>query len=136
MKTASQIQGDIYQMLQSSELSAMISGGLYRDGYRPRDSKLEDIIVIFTYGEVGEVETGTVTINIYIPDIDPFANGVLVKDGARSAELESAAARWVESLTVDKSNYKFRLAQTIYTESEPDIYQHFVVVSLRYKYYE
>ena len=56
-------------MLQSTELSAMISGGVYRDGYRPRDSKLEDIIVIFTNGEVGEVEIGTVTINIYVPDI-------------------------------------------------------------------
>lgn len=136
MKTASQIQGDIYQMLQSTELSAMISGGVYRDGYRPRDSKLEDIIVIFTNGEVGEVEIGTVTINIYVPDIDPYTNGVMVKDGVRCAELESAAARWVEQLTADKSNYIFRLTQTIYTEAEPDINQHFVVVSLRYKYYE
>lgn len=136
MKTASQIQGDIYQMLQSTELSAMISGGVYRDGYRPRDSKLEDIIVIFTNGEVGEVEIGTVTINIYVPDIDPYTNGVMVKDGVRCAELENAAARWVEQLTADKSNYIFRLTQTIYTEAEADINQHFVVVSLRYKYYE
>lgn len=137
MKTASQIQGDIYQLIKAdTALCAEISGDVYRDGYRPRDSRLEDIIVSFTAGEVGEIDRGTVTINIYVPDIDPFGNGVMVEDGARTATLEASAARWVESLTADKSNYLFKLAQTIYTENDADIKQHFVVISLRYKYYD
>ena len=134
MKTASQIVGDVYQLIKADdELSTSISGNVYREGYRPRDSRLEDIVVIFTTGEEGDIQIGTVTINIYVPDIDPFSNGVLVEDGARTAELEEKAARWVSSLTADKSNYLFRLAQTIYTEAAPEINQHFVVVSLRYK---
>lgn len=134
MLTASQVQSDVYQMLRQSTLASMISGAVYRAGYRPRDSRAEDAIVIFTAGLTAEVETGVVTIDIYVPDIDPFGNGVFVEDGARTAELEQAAAKWVETLTTDKSNYKFSLNKTIYTEADTDINQHFVVVALEYRY--
>lgn len=134
MLTAKQVQNDIYQMLRTSTLSSMISGAVYKAGYRPRDSRLEDAIVIFTAGLTSEVETGVVTINIYVPDIDAFENGVLVEDGARTAELENAAAEWVETLTAEKSNYKFSLNKTIYTEADTDIMQHFVVIVLEYKH--
>lgn len=134
MLTAKQVQNDIYQMLRTSTLSSMISGAVYKSGYRPRDSKLEDATVIFTAGTTGDIQRGVVTINIFVPDIDPFENGLLVEDGERTAELEKAAAEWVETLTADKSNYKFRLQQTIYTEAEAEINQHFVVVILQYDY--
>ncbi len=134
MLTAKQVQTDVYQMFRTSTLSSMISGAVYRAGYRPRDSRVEDAIVIFTAGLTAEVETGVVTINIYVPDIDPYDNGVLVEDGARTAELEQAAAEWVRTLTADKSNYKFSLNKTIYTEADQDINQHFVVIVLEYKH--
>lgn len=135
MLTAKQVQNDIYQMLRTSTLSSMISGAVYKAGYRPRDSKEEDAVVIFTAGTPGEVQRGVVTINIYVPDIDPFEDGTLVEDGERTDELEKAAAEWVAGLTADKSNYKFRLQQTIYTEAEANIKQHFIVISLLYEYY-
>ncbi len=134
MLTAKQVQTDVYQMFRASTLSSMISGAVYRAGYRPRDSRVEDAIVIFTAGLTAEVETGVVTINIYVPDIDPYDNGVLVEDGVRTAELEKAAAEWVRTLTADKSNYKFSLNKTIYTEADQDINQHFVVIVLEYKH--
>lgn len=137
MKTASQIQGDIYDLLRADDiLCSMISGDIYREGYRPRDSKKEDVVVIFTTGQTGQIERGVVTVNIYVPDIKPFKNGVLVQDGKRTAELEQVAMMWVESLTAERTNYRFRLQQTIYTEAEPDIHQHYIVVSLRYEHYE
>lgn len=135
-KTGKQVQSDVLALLKSSALPSLISGKVYRKGYRPRDSKLEDAIVIFTTGLPGQIETGVVTVNIYIPDIDPYQNGVLVEDGQRSEALERAAAVWVDSLTCAVSNYKFKLQQTIYTEEEPDINQHFIVVKLRYEYFE
>lgn len=75
------------------------------------------------------------TVNIFVPDIDPYENGVLVEDGERTEELEKLADAWVESLTAEVSCYLFKLQQTIYTEAEPDINQHFVVVKLKYKYF-
>lgn len=134
-KTGKQIQGDIYTLLRNSTISSTISGAVYRNGMRPRDSKLEDAVVIFTAGLPDEIQEGVVTVNIYCPDIDPYANGVLVEDGERTAELERQAQLWVESLTCGVSNYKFRLQQTIFTERDMEISQHFVVVKLGYRYY-
>lgn len=134
-KTGKQVQTDVYNLLLSSALLPTISGAVYRKGYRPRDSKLEDAIVTFTTGIPTQVEEGVVTVNIYVPDIDPYDNGVLVEDGQRTAEIETAAQAWVDTLTANVSNYKFRLMQTIYTEEEPEINQHFIVVKLAYKYY-
>ena len=133
-KTGKQIQSDVLALLKSSSLPALISGKVYRKGYRPRDSKAEDAIVILTAGLPGQLQTGVVTINIYVPDIDPYENGVLVENGQRCETLEKAASDWVDSLTVAVSNYKFKLQQTIYTEEEPETQQHFVVVKLKYEY--
>lgn len=134
-KTGKQVQGDVYRLLKDSTLYTMISGDVYRNGYRPRDSRLEDAVVIFTAGLPDQIQTGVVTVNIFVPDIDPYANGVFVEDGQRTEALEILAAEWVESLSAEVSCYKFKLQQTIYTEEEAEINQHFVVVKLGYEYF-
>lgn len=136
MKTGKQIQGDIYKLLKDSTLCSMISGDVYRNGYRPRDSRLEDAVVIFTVGQSDQIQSGVVTVNIFVPDIDPYDNGVLVEDGQRTEEIERLASDWVESLTADVSCYKFDLRQTIYTENEDEINQHFIVIKLGYRYFD
>jgi hypothetical protein len=140
MKTAKQIQGDIIALLSGSELEKAVNGKIYRanpdSSYRPRDSRKEDILVIFTTGIPGQIHTGVVTLNIYVPDIENPGNGVLNEDGNRCEELETAACTWVESLTAGRSDYRFTLQQTIYTETEPEINQHFVVVKLKYELLE
>ena len=132
-KTGKQIQGDIRRMLTGSKLAEAVSGGVYRNGYRPRDSRKEDIIVTFTTGIPDQIETGVVTVNIYVPDIDPCGNGVFVEDGRRTEQLEALAQQWADSLTAAKSPYLFRLRQTIYTEEAPEIAQHFIVVRLGFR---
>lgn len=134
-KTSKQVQGDIYQLLKDSTLYTMISGEVYRQGYRPRDSRKEDAVVIFTTGLPNQIQTGVVTVNIFVPDIDPYDNGVWVEDGERTERIERLAQEWFDSLTTEVSCYKFRLQQTIYTEAEPDINQHFIVVKLQYRYF-
>lgn len=134
-RTAKQIQGDVYALLMESPISSMISGGVYRSGMRPRDSRLEDAVVIFTAGLPTQIQSGVVTINIYVPDIDPFSNGVLVEDALRTSQVEIAAAEWVNSLANGVSDYLFSLRQTICTETDAEINQHFVVIKLGYKYF-
>ena len=136
IKTGTQIQGDIYRLLKESTLEGMLTGGIYRSGYRPRSSRLEDAVVIFTAGQPDQLQTGVVTVNVYVPDIDPYKNGVLVMDGARVETLEKALQEWVESLTCSVSNYKLQLKQTICTEADEDINQHFIVVKLKYTYFD
>lgn len=134
-KTAKQIQGDVYTLLRDSTLYTMISGEVYRNGLRPRDSQLEDAVVTFTTGLADEIQTGIVTVNLFVPDIDPYKNGVWVEDTARTERLEALAQAWADSLTCEVSNYQFKLQQTIYTEAEPETNEHFVVIKLKYRYF-
>lgn len=135
--TSRQVQGDIYRFLVDSDISTMVSGGVYRSGMRPRDSRVEDAVVTFVAGLSNmAVQTGVVVVNIYVPDIDPWGNGVLTEDSRRTEEIEAAAARWVTTLTCDRSNYKFRLAAAIQTFEDNDIHQHFVSVRLGYEYWD
>lgn len=133
-KTGRQIQGDIYQLLRDSTLAENISGKVYRRGYRPRDSRKEDAIVAFTTGLAGQIQKGIITVSIYVPDIDPYGNGVLTEDGVRLEQIEALAAEWVEEISYSSSAYKFRLQQTIYTEDEAVINQHFVVIKLGFEF--
>ena len=134
-KTSKQIQGDIYRLLRDSTLYEQITGEVYRKGMRPRDSRKEDAVVIFTAGLADQIQTGVVTVHIYVPDTDTYGNGVWVEDGERLEEVERLAQEWVDSLTAEVSCYKFKLQQTICTEEAEDINQHYVVVCLKYKYF-
>lgn len=134
-KTSRQVQGDVYRKLRKSPIAEVITGSVYREGQRPRDSPHEDAVVIFTAGTTGDIQRGVVTINIFVPDIDPYDNGVLTEDSARTEEIELAAQRWVDSLSTRDSNYRFRLQQTIATDEAPELYEHFIVVRLEYDFF-
>ncbi len=133
MKTAKDIQGDIKTLFENSAVARLINGKVYRKGYRPRDSRLEDAVIIFTAGLPEQIQTGVVTVHVYVPDTE--LGGVYVEDGERTAEIERAVQDWVESLTPAVSPYKFALQATITTEAAPDIQQHFIVAMLRYEYF-
>lgn len=137
MKTAKEIQSDVIALFKGSDLAKSVSGKVYRNGYRPRDSKVEDIIVTFTAGLPGQIESGLVTVNIFYPDIDPYQNGVFVEDGKRGAELEALARDWVESLAGNALGYLFTPNGTIFSLEETELTppQHFVVIALNYRYH-
>ena len=141
-KTAKQVQTDIITLLEGSILAQGVNGEIYRatpdSSYRPRDSRKEDIEVIHTSGLPNQRQTGVVTIRVWVPDIDPYGNGVLVEDGARTAEIETLAQRWADTLTESQPepDYLFGLQRTICTEAETDIAQHFVSVRLTYSVYD
>jgi hypothetical protein len=135
-KTAKDIQTDIIALLGNSALSSAISGSIYRKGYRPRGSQEEDIEVVFMAGRTNQIQIGTVLVQIYVPDVDPYDNGVMVEDGARTAALERLAQTWIESVSPSATNYKLQLNGTIKTDYDEDIKQHFVVVMIDYEYFD
>ena len=136
IRTGKQIQGDVYAMLRDSDLARGLSGGVYRSGQRPRDSRLEDAVVVFTAGTPTQIQAGVVTVNVFYGDTERDADGVMYEDGARGAELESMAQRWVEGLTASRSGYRFQLQRAITSDYDPSCGQHFVVVSLGYELYD
>lgn len=134
--TSKKVEGDFRRFLIDSDLAKGLSGQVYRNGMRPRDSRKEDAVVIFTSGLPDEIQTGVITINIYVPDLDGNGTGVFEQDGQRLEEIERAAQDWVESLTANRSCYRISLRQSIHTMEDPEINQHFVVVKLGYSYFD
>lgn len=134
MLTAHIVVDDIIALLKGSTLCANLSGEVYREGERPRNSSAEDVVVTFINGMSSQIENGTVTLNIYIADITPYANGQYVENGARTKAVEILASQWVKSLSAALTNYRFKLLRTISTYAESEIHQHRVAVQLEYYY--
>lgn len=132
-KTGQQIEDDIYEMLKSSSLPSIINGKIYKFGTRPKDSKAEDAVVKFISGVEGQIQTGSVAVNIYVPDIDMADSGVFVRDITRLTQIENTTRSWVETLGPSNSNYLFALSTTIQSLQDAQIRQHFVSVHLAYK---
>lgn len=132
MLTAEQVVTDVMSLLEHSTLSNEVTGKVYREGYRPRDSRDEDIIVGFVTGTPRQVEYGAVTLHIYVADI-VNADGTSLKDGRRVAQIEQLADAWVSSIK-STTNYKFNLLRTISSIADETSSQHIVVVQLDYQY--
>lgn len=127
-KTGGEIELDVYSFLKA-EIKAKIKGECYLNGTRPINAKTEDAVISFMTGLGNQMQTGAVTITIYIPDIN---NGSDVKDTVRCREIERFMLNLIKSWSV-KTDYKFWLGNTIKTFKEDAIHQHFVNVKLKYK---
>ncbi|MBR0292516.1 MAG: hypothetical protein IJQ79_10360, partial [Bacteroidales bacterium] len=68
-KSEKNIERDLYALIKASPLAGMISGSVYRSDMRPEGSELEDISVKFLAGEEGQIQTGIIVLNIYVPNI-------------------------------------------------------------------
>lgn len=136
-RTGLQVLQDVYQLLKDSTLADMVSGGVYYAETRPRDSKLEDIVVGYLAGVPADLQQLIVNINIFVPDVDPWRNGVLTPDIARLSAIEQAAAEWVQSLGVDTTDGKYNVSlyDNIHSGEAMGIRQHYVNVQLRLRYW-
>lgn len=130
-KTGQQIEDDVYNLLIDSPLSSMISGAVYKFGLRPMNSLAEDAVVQFVTGLDGATQEGSLVVNIYVPDVEVFDDGVYRRDIARCTQIEIESSTWVESLPVGE--YIFSTAATTQTFQEESIKQHFISIRLKYK---
>ena len=132
MKTAKEIQQFFYHLVKDSILANGVSGSVYLDGYRPRSSKEEDIIVSFTTGNAEQIQQGVVTITVFVQDIAPYENGVKVENGSRTLELEQLALQWFNSLTA-QLDYKLSLNDIIGTYADEQTSSHFMSIPIYYE---
>jgi len=132
-KTEIEIQTDVYKLLQNSSLKSAVNGKVYQNGLRPRDSKAEDMVVIFTTGLSGQVQTGVITIHVFVPQISNVSNGVLQPNLIRVNTLEKEAQAFVDSLTASMSDYKFMQWKTIASIQDDELKQTIIVIQLKFK---
>ena len=133
-KTASDIANDIKSIISESELAKSVNGEIYESGHRPANSRMEDIIIILSKGYFGDIDSGTITLNIYV-DQDPDCEMETEKDSERAREIERLAQDWVDSLDAS-THYLFEQRTVIKTWPDRATHQRFVAVILDHRDYD
>ena len=129
-KTGGEIEHDVFDIIVSSQLKNEIKGDVYLDGTRPKDPRNEDAVIAFMTGLDGQIQTGAITINVYVPNIDN-GSGVLVKDTARCKYLERKVDEILRSLK--PTDYHFSLGSIVRTFKTEDVEEYFVNAKLKFK---
>lgn len=130
-KTGSEVENDITGIIVASALKTAVGGKVYKEGQRPLNSKAEDIVISFLTGLDGQVQTGVLNINIYVPNVvADKATGELVKHTSRIRQLEIIANQTVGSIV--NTEYNFSLGAMIQSFKAEGIDQYFINVKLKF----
>lgn len=128
IKTSLEVEADIYRLIKDSELGRAIKGNVYRRGYRPADSKKEDIIVHFLSGTPSQFQRGVVIVNAYVPDVT-LGNGQRISDTARLTELAQLIR---PTLHANTSEYDIVEDEMATVEQLGDMAQSVLTIRLRF----
>ena len=121
-KTGDEIELDVFNIITNSQLAKEIKGNVYREGTRDLNPMEEDIIVSFLTGLDGQFQTGSVTVNIYVPDKDNVG---------RCRYLARKADEVVRALK--PTDYRFSLGATIKSYKAEKVAMHFVNVKINFE---
>lgn len=128
-KTEQEIERDFYSFVKNSSLGKSIKGKVYRDEMRPANAKSEDLIIKFYTGVDGQIQTGTVIIDIYVPDI-ANGDGLKVKNSPRIAELQRLILDFIENN--ENTEYQMETELSPYTIPSEEIEQHEIKVRIKF----
>lgn len=129
-KTGSEIEADMFELINSSALKTAISGSVYKTGMRPLNSKTEDVVIAFIAGLDAQIQTGVVRVNVYVSDIDN-GTGVFVKNSSRCKALEILTNGIVLGFT--PGEYRFQLGGMIQTVKAEGLNQHYVSANIKFQ---
>lgn len=132
IKTEIQIERDFYSFIKGSELGKAIRGNIYRSEMRPDNAVTEDLIIKFLAGLDGQVQTGVVILNLYVPDI-PYngSGGRKVADKSRIGELQEKILQFIRE--AGGSEYWLQSDGSPTTMTNEDINQHFIYARIKFK---
>lgn len=129
VKTEQQIERDFYSFIKASRLGAALKGGIYRSEMRPYGSSTEDLVVKYLAGIDGQVQSGVVILNIYVPDI-ACQDGRKVTDHKRIGELQELVNEFVNSHS--GTEYWMQTDTTPTTMKHEETEQHFIYVRIKF----
>lgn len=96
IKTKNEIERDFFAFIKGSNLGRAIRGTLYRrTAERPSGAKQEDAVCVLLAGYDAQVQTGTMVLNIFVPDT-PDTDGRLIPNLPRIGELEDMVQAFKE----------------------------------------
>lgn len=130
VKTEQQIERDFYTFVKGSPLGKAIRGGVYRSEMRPANAQTEDLIVKFYTGIDSQIQSGTVIIDIYVPDIAYGNDGRKVADKQRIGELQEFVLSFVNDN--EDAEYLMETEVSPYTVPIEEIEQHCIKTRINF----
>lgn len=128
-KTSEEVESDIYTAVKAY-LKNSISGYVYRRDARPTNrGDKEDAVVSFLSGLDGQVQTGVVVVNVYVPH-EVNGDTYRVKNVARSTEVARILLNMLKETKI--SGYDLRTERTVQTEEDNGATR--VTLRIKYKY--
>lgn len=128
-KTAEEVESDVYTAVKEY-LAGKIKGYTYRRDVRPTSrSDKEDAVVSFLSGLDGQVQTGVVVVNVYVPN-ERKGDHYSVKNVARSTAVSRTLLNMLKETRID--GYDLRTERTVQTEEDKGATR--VTLRIKYKY--
>lgn len=129
-KTGSTVEQDFYDIFTlKTSLPEVINGTVYKHGMRPLDAENEDAVITLVAGLDGQIQTGVLAVNIYVPDV--VVNGRLFRNSARCREIEQALDEIIGGIT--DPHYDIWLGDMIQTFQAEGQKQHFINAKLNFR---
>ena len=136
IKTVSEVEQDFYNGLRKTSLIKHVSGKLYKHGLRPFDSAKEDVVVKITNLTADQIQEGTATVLVYVPNIDGAEVGRMTPNKKRLFALERESFVALKELKCYMPEYNnIRLAMAIGNDYDNELKQSFVSMRLERRAY-
>lgn len=131
MKSTFDIIDILHGIVKVSALKTAVSGGLYKNNDRPDDSKLEDIVINCLPASGAQLQTATVNVNIYVPDIMIKIDGKnqYKSNFTRLKTLATLAITLLEEIAMP--GYIIKIVNQSIIKEEL-IHQHFINIRLEF----
>ena len=133
IKVETQIEKDFFHFVKESPISSAIKGKVYRDGMRPRNSKAEDAVVIFSSGLDGQIQDGVVVLNVFVPK-KPFGKDTEpVKDIERVDMLEQIIRDWLRFWSNTEYLIVTKERPTITSREDPETHETYIHTRIKFR---
>lgn len=127
---------DLYLKLVEGGIGNLITGNFYLK-FKPFNSKLEDCVVSFISGRDGQIQTGIVTVNIFVPNVTAYDQGGF---GVENYERTEAITKLLNDIVhndeiMSKGHFYWEPNTMVSTfkEEKADYHAHFVNVQLLFQ---
>lgn len=109
----------------------LINGGVYFEGDRPADSKLEDAVIAVSTATADQIADGRAKLNIYIQDIDN-GKGRYVKNRGRLEQFKGTDVQVLKLLNDADKDYVWSLSSASAVLQSHDTREHFYNINLAF----
>lgn len=132
MKSDIEIEDEFYELMKRSQLARAINGDIYKGpDERPDNSDKEDVEIIVIANQNGQIQSASISINVYAKDLD--IDGQMRRNTPRLRQFAQLLKDQFEQ-PINVNGYRITLEKQK-TYKVPEVHQGYVNVKLNYKYY-